>query len=121
MSLTIEERTTSLVDFLVRLAGIVGGILVCSSYAWRGTLNGPPVVGNLGLADAFCFCSWTRGGPRRKEAADRTREQRRRVARREGGTDTFPNSRKGLDACKWLPHLVPVGLGGGSLEQYRQV
>lgn len=39
MSLTIEERTTSLVDFLVRLAGIVGGILVCSSYAWRGTLK----------------------------------------------------------------------------------
>lgn len=35
MSLTIEERTTSLVDFLVRLAGIVGGILVCSNYAWR--------------------------------------------------------------------------------------
>jgi hypothetical protein len=36
MSLTIEERTTSLIDFLVRLAGIVGGILVCSNYAWRG-------------------------------------------------------------------------------------
>ncbi|KAK9893650.1 DUF1692-domain-containing protein [Cystobasidium minutum MCA 4210] len=35
MSLTIRERTTSLVDFLVRLAGIVGGILVCSNYAWR--------------------------------------------------------------------------------------
>lgn len=39
MSLTIEERTTSLVDFLVRLAGIVGGILVCSNYAWRGMLE----------------------------------------------------------------------------------
>ncbi|KAL7004925.1 hypothetical protein EMMF5_005538 [Cystobasidiomycetes sp. EMM_F5] len=35
MSITISERTVSLLDFLVRLAGIVGGILVCSSYAWR--------------------------------------------------------------------------------------
>lgn len=36
MSLQIEERTVTLIDFLVRLAGIVGGILVCSGYAWRG-------------------------------------------------------------------------------------
>ncbi|GAA5868897.1 hypothetical protein JCM16303_000298 [Sporobolomyces ruberrimus] len=35
MSLTIRERTTSLVQFLVRLAGIVGGILVCSDYGFR--------------------------------------------------------------------------------------
>ncbi|CAD6569960.1 MAG: hypothetical protein CYPHOPRED_003673 [Cyphobasidiales sp. Tagirdzhanova-0007] len=35
MSLQIEERTVTLIDFLVRLAGIVGGILVCSGYAWR--------------------------------------------------------------------------------------
>lgn len=35
MSLTISERTTNLIDFLVRLAGIVGGILVCMNYAWR--------------------------------------------------------------------------------------
>lgn len=41
MSLTIEERTTSLVDFLVRLAGIIGGILVCSNYAWRGKWVAP--------------------------------------------------------------------------------
>ncbi|GAA6009315.1 hypothetical protein JCM11491_004270 [Sporobolomyces phaffii] len=35
MSLTIRERTTSLIQFLVRLAGIVGGILVCSDYGFR--------------------------------------------------------------------------------------
>jgi len=35
MSLTIRERTTSLVQFLVRLAGIVGGILVCSDFGFR--------------------------------------------------------------------------------------
>lgn len=35
----------SLLDFIVRLAGIVGGILVCSGYAWRGGLAIPqPVV-----------------------------------------------------------------------------
>lgn len=27
MSLTIRERTTSLIQFLVRLAGIIGGVL----------------------------------------------------------------------------------------------
>lgn len=35
MSLTIRERTTTLVQFLVRLAGIVGGILVCSDFGFR--------------------------------------------------------------------------------------
>jgi len=35
MSLTIAERTTTLVQFLIRLAGIIGGIVVCSGYAWR--------------------------------------------------------------------------------------
>ncbi|GAA5946476.1 hypothetical protein JCM3765_000260 [Sporobolomyces pararoseus] len=35
MSLTIRERTTTLIQFLVRLAGIVGGILVCSDYGFR--------------------------------------------------------------------------------------
>jgi len=38
MALTIAERTMSLLDFILRLAGIVGGILVCSGYAWRGGL-----------------------------------------------------------------------------------
>ncbi|SGZ31393.1 BQ5605_C044g12165 [Microbotryum silenes-dioicae] len=35
MSLTIRERTATLLQFLVRLAGIVGGILVCSDYGFR--------------------------------------------------------------------------------------
>ncbi|GAA5833166.1 hypothetical protein JCM5353_009048 [Sporobolomyces roseus] len=35
MSLTIRERTTSLIQFLVRLAGIIGGVLVCSDYGFR--------------------------------------------------------------------------------------
>lgn len=35
MSLTIRERTTTLIQFLVRLAGIVGGIIVCSDYGIR--------------------------------------------------------------------------------------
>ncbi|GAA5909749.1 Erv41p [Sporobolomyces salmoneus] len=35
MSLTIRERTTSLLQFLVRLAGIVGGVLVCSDFGFR--------------------------------------------------------------------------------------
>ncbi|TNY17198.1 endoplasmic reticulum vesicle transporter-domain-containing protein [Rhodotorula diobovata] len=35
MSLTVRERTTGLVQFLVRLAGIVGGILVCSDFGFR--------------------------------------------------------------------------------------
>lgn len=36
MYLTIRERTTTLVQFLVRLAGIVGGIVVCTGWAYRG-------------------------------------------------------------------------------------
>ncbi|GAA5973570.1 hypothetical protein JCM8115_005746 [Rhodotorula mucilaginosa] len=35
VSLTIRERTTTLVQFLIRLAGIVGGILVCSDFGFR--------------------------------------------------------------------------------------
>ncbi|BGP13494.1 hypothetical protein JCM10213v2_001416 [Rhodosporidiobolus nylandii] len=35
MALTVRERTTTLVQFLVRLAGIVGGILVCSDFGFR--------------------------------------------------------------------------------------
>ncbi|GAA5933933.1 Erv41p [Sporobolomyces koalae] len=35
MSLTIRERTTTLIQFLVRLAGIIGGVLVCSDYGFR--------------------------------------------------------------------------------------
>ena len=35
IALTIRERTVLLHDFLIRLAGIVGGLLVCSGYAWR--------------------------------------------------------------------------------------
>ncbi|GAA6033081.1 hypothetical protein JCM8097_002933 [Rhodosporidiobolus ruineniae] len=35
MSLTVRERTSSLLQFLVRLAGIVGGIVVCSDFGFR--------------------------------------------------------------------------------------
>ncbi|BGP50674.1 hypothetical protein JCM10450v2_006599 [Rhodotorula kratochvilovae] len=35
MALTVRERTSTLVQFLVRLAGIVGGILVCSDFGFR--------------------------------------------------------------------------------------
>ncbi|GAA6064745.1 hypothetical protein JCM10212_001597 [Sporobolomyces blumeae] len=35
VSLTVRERTTTLVQFLVRLAGIVGGVLVVSDYGFR--------------------------------------------------------------------------------------
>jgi hypothetical protein len=35
VALTVRERTSSLLQFLVRLAGIVGGILVCSDYGFR--------------------------------------------------------------------------------------
>ncbi|GAA5862330.1 hypothetical protein JCM3774_002481 [Rhodotorula dairenensis] len=35
VSLTVRERTTTLVQFLVRLAGIVGGIIVCSDFSFR--------------------------------------------------------------------------------------
>jgi hypothetical protein len=38
MALKIEERTMGFIDFAIRLAGIVGGILVCSGYAWRGEI-----------------------------------------------------------------------------------
>lgn len=49
MSLTVRERTTTLLQFLIRLAGIVGGILVCSDFGFRTAdhlvshfLAGPP-------------------------------------------------------------------------------
>ncbi|POY76457.1 hypothetical protein BMF94_0658 [Rhodotorula taiwanensis] len=35
VALTVRERTTTLVQFLVRLAGIIGGILVCSDFGFR--------------------------------------------------------------------------------------
>ncbi|PLW06448.1 hypothetical protein PCANC_21426 [Puccinia coronata f. sp. avenae] len=35
MSLTLHERTTSLLQFLVRLAGMVGGIVVCTGWTFR--------------------------------------------------------------------------------------
>ncbi|GJN93431.1 hypothetical protein Rhopal_006486-T1 [Rhodotorula paludigena] len=35
MALTVRERTTTFLQFLVRLAGIVGGILVCSDFGFR--------------------------------------------------------------------------------------
>ncbi|GEM12755.1 endoplasmic reticulum-Golgi intermediate compartment protein 3 [Rhodotorula toruloides] len=49
MSLTVRERTTTFLQFLIRLAGIVGGILVCSDFGFRTAdhlvshfLAGPP-------------------------------------------------------------------------------
>ncbi|KAH9452403.1 hypothetical protein MJO29_008593 [Puccinia striiformis f. sp. tritici] len=35
MSLTIHQRTTSLIEFLVRLAGMIGGIVVCTGWTFR--------------------------------------------------------------------------------------
>ncbi|KAM0756368.1 DUF1692-domain-containing protein [Meredithblackwellia eburnea MCA 4105] len=35
MSVTVRERTTTLFQFLIRLAGIVGGIVVCSDFGFR--------------------------------------------------------------------------------------
>ncbi|GAA5865383.1 hypothetical protein JCM8547_005077 [Rhodosporidiobolus lusitaniae] len=35
VAMTIRERTTPLLQFLVRLSGIVGGILVCSDFGFR--------------------------------------------------------------------------------------
>lgn len=44
MKLNIEERTMGFIDFAIRLAGIVGGILVCSGYAWRGKPSCAPIL-----------------------------------------------------------------------------
>ncbi|KAA1065861.1 hypothetical protein PGT21_013394 [Puccinia graminis f. sp. tritici] len=35
MSLILHERTTSLIQFLVRLAGMIGGIVVCTGWTFR--------------------------------------------------------------------------------------
>lgn len=37
LQMTIRERSVSLVQFLVRLAGVVGGVWVCVGYAFRVT------------------------------------------------------------------------------------
>ncbi|GAA6022883.1 hypothetical protein JCM10207_001433 [Rhodosporidiobolus poonsookiae] len=49
MALTVRERTTTLLQFLIRLAGIVGGVVVCSDFGFRTAdflvghyLAGPP-------------------------------------------------------------------------------
>lgn len=35
LTMTIRERTTSFIQFLVRLAGVLGGVWVCTSYFFR--------------------------------------------------------------------------------------
>lgn len=45
MSMTVQERTTTLAQFLVRLAGILGGVWVCASY----TLRAGERIGKAGL------------------------------------------------------------------------
>lgn len=107
MSLTIEERTTSLVDFLVRLAGIVGGILVCSNYAWRGA-SIETVRPNMQLIPTFAACSRPRCRARSKETADRAGEQGRCLPRREGGLNTVPKPRKRSNPHR-LSKFIPVG------------
>jgi len=37
LTMTIRERTTSFVQFVVRLAGVLGGVWVCTSWAFRVT------------------------------------------------------------------------------------
>lgn len=107
MSLTIEERTTSLVDFLVRLAGIVGGILVCSNYAWRGA-SIETVRPNMQLIPTFAACSRPRCRARSKETVDRAGEQGRCLPRREGGLNTVPKPRKRSNPHR-LSKFIPVG------------
>lgn len=58
MALKIEERTMLLHDFLIRLAGIIGGLIVCSSYAWRVSYGAARLIkeaagGEIGANDGL--------------------------------------------------------------------
>jgi len=44
MSLTIHQRTTSLIQFLIRCVGVVGGVFVCMGYAVKITSRAVDVV-----------------------------------------------------------------------------
>ncbi|THH31202.1 hypothetical protein EUX98_g2981 [Antrodiella citrinella] len=44
MSLTIHQRTTSLLQFLIRCVGVVGGVFVCMGYAVKITSRAVDVV-----------------------------------------------------------------------------
>lgn len=44
MTMIVRERASSLVEFLVRLAGIIGGVWVCSGFAYRVTNRAASVV-----------------------------------------------------------------------------
>lgn len=44
MSLTIHQRTTSLIQLIIRCVGVVGGVFVCMGYAYRVTVRAVEVV-----------------------------------------------------------------------------
>jgi hypothetical protein len=47
LTMTIHTRTTSLSRFLVRLAGILGGVWVCANYGYRAGSRMVDVVGKM--------------------------------------------------------------------------
>lgn len=82
MSLTIRERTATLLDFLVRLAGIVGGILgsYCPACLPQQKLTRSPSQSLLGLwlPNVWVPCRSVRG--------------KRTVERTDSGIRLFPNA-----------------------------
>lgn len=58
LTMTVRERTSSLTQFLVRLSGILGGIWVCTGFAFRvtsrlGTVAAQTIQGRSETPEAY--------------------------------------------------------------------
>ncbi|GJE85614.1 endoplasmic reticulum vesicle transporter-domain-containing protein [Phanerochaete sordida] len=81
MSLTIHQRTTSLLQLLIRCVGVVGGVFVCMGYAVRITTHAVEAVTGADKTQGIVAAEAT-GAGRKKWIGG---ELRSRVSRQSGG------------------------------------
>ncbi|KAI3619540.1 endoplasmic reticulum-derived transport vesicle erv46 [Moniliophthora roreri] len=99
MSLTIHQRTTSLIQLIIRCVGVIGGVFVCMGYAIRITTRAVEVVTGPDDSDTIAVAASgasTKAGLRSKWAGGHLRSRSKVI--RQGSGWTVDNSNPGSPA-----------------------
>ncbi|EJD06811.1 DUF1692-domain-containing protein [Fomitiporia mediterranea MF3/22] len=115
LQMTIHQKTTTLVQFLIRVVGVVGGVWCCAGWAFRISSKAIDVVSGADRAPGIVAAEATGASTKRKWGGG---ELRARVARQGNGWVVDGGSPYGSYASTpvgsaFSPNPAPFSSGGG--------
>ncbi|KAL5526702.1 hypothetical protein ACEPAF_8427 [Sanghuangporus sanghuang] len=85
LHMTLHQRTTTFIQFLIRVVGVVGGVWCCAGWAFRISSKAIDVVSGADRAPGIVAAEATGAQTRRKWGASGGGELRARVSRQANG------------------------------------